>query len=122
MMPVLLALTVILETGIMHYADTSGQSPSLPPFAVDVLKTVPVVWEETKYLGGYPGKDVVIARKNRDRWYIAGINGENMDKELSIDLSQLGTIQETMTAKIVGNDQARMLISAHEKSPAWTGG
>ena len=49
-----------------------------------------MVWEDTRFLAGYPGKEVVIARKNGNRWYIAGVNGENMSKELSVDLSVLG--------------------------------
>ncbi|MBE9519245.1 MAG: glycoside hydrolase family 97 catalytic domain-containing protein [Bacteroidetes bacterium] len=106
-----LALTVILETGIMHHADTPGQTMGLPPYAVDFLKTVPVVWEETKFLGGYPGKDVVLARKNGDRWYIAGINGENMEKEISIDLSPLGIVPSTI-ALIVDGNGARDLQTA----------
>ena len=98
-----LALTVIIETGIMHHADTPGQTLGLPPYAVDFLKKVPVVWEETKYLAGYPGKDVVIARKNGSVWYIAGVNGENMEKEITIDLSPLGTIPSSIDMIIDGN-------------------
>jgi len=87
-----LALPVLLESGIMHYADTPASARALPGFAVDFLKKIPVVWDETKFLAGYPGKDVVIARKSDKIWYIAGINGENMEKDLSIDLSALGKI------------------------------
>jgi alpha-glucosidase len=106
-----LALTVILETGIMHHADTPAQTLGLPPYAVDFLKKVPVVWDDTKFLSGYPGKDVVIARKNGNRWYIAGVNGENLEKELSIDLSRLGTIPANI-ALIVDGNGARDLQSA----------
>jgi alpha-glucosidase len=105
-----LALTIILETGIMHHADTPSQTLGLPPYAVDFLKKVPVVWEETKYLAGYPGKDVVIARKNGSVWYIAGVNGENIEKELTIDLSPLGTIPSSIEM-IVDGDGARDLQS-----------
>ena len=95
----------------MHHAVTPGKTLGLPPYAVDFLKTVPVVWKETKYLGGYPGIYVVIARKNGDRWYIAGVNGENMDKELSIDLSPLGTIPSTIEM-IMDGDGVRDLQTA----------
>jgi len=105
-----LALTVILETGIMHHADTPEQTLGLPPYAVDFLKKVPVVWDETLFLGGYPGKDVVIARKNGKRWYIAGINGENKEKELSIDLSRLGNLPWSI-ALIVDGEGNRDLHS-----------
>jgi hypothetical protein len=32
---------------------------------------------------------VVIARKKGTTWYIAGINGEEISKEMTVDLSQL---------------------------------
>jgi hypothetical protein len=85
-----LSLPILLESGIMHYTDTPAKARALPPSALDFLKKVPVVWEETRYLSGYPGKDVVLARLSKGRWYIAGVNGENIEKDLTIDLSTLG--------------------------------
>ncbi len=85
-----LALPVILESGILHLADTPERTLGLPDPAVDFLKEIPVVWDDTRFLAGYPGKDVVIARKSGSRWYIAGVNGENISKQLSVDLSVLG--------------------------------
>ncbi|HMP92167.1 MAG TPA: glycoside hydrolase family 97 C-terminal domain-containing protein [Phnomibacter sp.] len=40
-----------------------------------------------KFIEGYPGNYVAIARKSGQRWYIAGINGNTTDKTLSIDLA-----------------------------------
>lgn len=99
-----LALPVILESGIMHHADTPGRTLGLPPYAVDFLKKIPVVWEETKFLAGYPGKEVVIARKNGNSWYIAGINGEDLTKDINIDLSQLGIIPATIVMIVDGEN------------------
>ncbi len=107
-----LALTVILETGIMHHTDTPQQTLGLPPYAVDFLKKIPVVWEETKYLAGYPGKDVVIARRSGNRWYIAGINGEKIEKEITIDLSPVGTIPSNIEMIIDGNGAQDMQSAA----------
>ncbi len=61
-----LALPLILESGIMHHSDSPEMTLSLPSYAVDFLKEIPVTWDDTKYLAGYPGKDVVIARKKSD--------------------------------------------------------
>ena len=58
----------------------------LPGFAIDFLMEIPVIWDDTRYLAGFPGKDVVIARKSGARWYIAGINGEEISKELTFEL------------------------------------
>ncbi|KKX48062.1 glycoside hydrolase family 97 C-terminal domain-containing protein [Sphingobacterium sp. IITKGP-BTPF85] len=40
-------------------------------------------------IDGYPGKYVVLARRNGDRWYIAGINAEKKVKELTLHLPML---------------------------------
>jgi hypothetical protein len=86
-----LALPVLIESGIMHHMDTPAKTLGLPSFAVDFLRSVPVVWDETRYIGGYPGKDAVLARRKGDTWYLAGINGENYAKELSINLAPTNT-------------------------------
>ena len=95
----------------MHYADTPDKARALPPKALDFFKQVPVVWEDTKYLSGYPGKDVVIARKSSNRWYIAGVNGEKIEKDLIIDLSSLGNIPSEIEM-IVDGDGPRDLQTA----------
>jgi hypothetical protein len=91
-----LALPVVLESGIMHYMDTPEQTARLPEFAVEFLKTIPVAWDQTLYLAGYPGKDVVIARRKEQRWYIGGINGEGTGKELIVDLTPLGAVNDSV--------------------------
>ncbi len=44
-----------------------------PAYVRDFLKEAPSVWDDTKFLDGYPGKYVVLARRSRGHWYIAGI-------------------------------------------------
>jgi hypothetical protein len=44
------------------------------------------VLDETRYLAGYPGKDVALARRHGDRWYVAAANGENKPKELTLSV------------------------------------
>ena len=85
-----LALTVVFTSGIQHYPETPEGMAKIPEFAKTFLKQVPSIWEDSQFIDGYPGKLVVIARKGDGRWYVAGINGENTVKELSLDLSELG--------------------------------
>ncbi|MEN8202758.1 MAG: glycoside hydrolase family 97 catalytic domain-containing protein [Bacteroidota bacterium] len=85
-----LALPVVIESGIMHHMDTPEMTLGLPSYAVEFLKEIPVAWDDTRYLAGIPGKEVVIARKKDNSWYVGGINGENHTKELIIDLSLTG--------------------------------
>ncbi len=91
-----LALPVVLESGIMHYMDTPEKTFGLPEYVVEFLKEIPVTWDDTRYIAGYPGKDAVIARKKGDTWYTGGINGEGIAKELTIDLSLTGSSPATV--------------------------
>lgn len=83
-----MALTVVYETGLLHLADTPESYLSLPEEAVAFFKKVPVTWDETRLLAAEPGKLFVIARRNGESWYIAGINGENKLQEIQIDLPE----------------------------------
>jgi len=51
----------------------------------DFFGTLPTAWDETRFVAGYPGKYVVIARRKGNVWYIAGINGK--DEELSTPIN-----------------------------------
>lgn len=82
-----LALPTLFLSGIQHLAETPKGMSHMPDYVVDYLKDIPVAWDETKLLAGFPGKDVVMARRKGDTWFITGINGENKAKDLTIDLS-----------------------------------
>jgi hypothetical protein len=79
-----LALSVLFESGIQHFADRPEGYDKLPDAAKTFLKEVPNAWDDTKLLDGYPGKDVMIARRKGNAWYIGGINGELREKKKTI--------------------------------------
>jgi alpha-glucosidase len=85
-----LALSVLFENGILHLADRVETYKALPEVVKEYLKQVPVVWDEIKYVYGYPGKEIVIARRAGNTWFVAGINGEIGVKDLKLDLRVLG--------------------------------
>jgi hypothetical protein len=84
-----LALSVLFESGIMHFADSDSSYYSQKKEVQNFLKRVPNIWDEIKFLQGEPGKDVVLARRRGNKWYVAGINGENESKTISLQLSFL---------------------------------
>ena len=59
----------------------------LPSFELDWLKAMPTTWEETRFVDGYPGKYVVLARRHGDDWYVAGLNALPEPLQLSLDLT-----------------------------------
>ena len=84
-----LALPVLFESGIQHMADRPEGYESLPAEAKQVYATLPVVWDDTKSLAGYPGKSAVIARRSGKVWYVAGINGSDESTVLSFNLKKI---------------------------------
>ena len=109
-----LALPVLIESGIMHHMDTPAMTLGLPSAAVDFLKEIPVSWDDTHYIAGYPGKDVVIARKKGERWYIGGINGENQAKEITLDLSVCGGGPDELELIVDGKGPRDLQTSSHK--------
>ncbi len=81
-----LALSLVFNTGILHFADNVKTYRSQPEFIKEFLKTVPVVFDETHFISGEPGKSIVMASRKGNDWYIAGINGEKSVKEISVEL------------------------------------
>lgn len=82
-----LALSVLFTSGIQHYAEIPEGMAKAPAYVRDFLKGVPSVWDDTRFIDGYPGKFVVLARRGGGRWYVAGINGEATSKIMTLDLS-----------------------------------
>ena len=68
-----LALSVLFESGMQHFADRPEGYFNLPDAPKNFLREVPNAWDDTKLLDGYPGRDVIIARRKGNDWYIGGI-------------------------------------------------
>src|SRR5262249_2594464 len=62
---------------------------AVPDAVKTFLKQVPTAWDETRALSGEPGDTLVIARRNGGVWYIAGINGRDVPRDLSVHLGFL---------------------------------
>jgi hypothetical protein len=85
-----LALSVVFESGLQHFADRPSANISLPSEPKEFLRHVPVSWDDTKLLDGYPGEKVIIARKKGRRWYIGGLNGKDEARTLKLIFDFLG--------------------------------
>ena len=81
-----LALTVLFESGLQHLADKPESYLAQPQEVQDFLSRLPAVWDETRFVSGYPGESVVLARRSGSTWYIAGINGTDEEKDLALPL------------------------------------
>jgi alpha-glucosidase len=84
-----LATAVVFLSGIQHYAESPDGMEHVPESVKNFLRKLPDSWDDVKFLGGYPGKLYAVARRSGNKWYIAAINGEDKEKQLTLDLSFL---------------------------------
>jgi alpha-glucosidase len=84
-----LALSIVFESGIQHFADRVAGYTALPAGPRAFLMTVPTTWQDTRYLEGTPGDYVVLARRKGRQWYVGGITGDANTRPLRVDLSFL---------------------------------
>lgn len=84
-----LALTALYESGLQHLADRPESFLAQPKEVKNFLSKLPAVWDETRYVSGYPGESAVLARRSGNTWYVAGINGKDEAQTLSVDLKEI---------------------------------
>lgn len=86
-----LALTVLFESGVQHLADRPESYLAQPVEVQQFLAHLPTVWDDTRLLSGYPGKWVAMARRDAGTWYVAVINGLDIQQSIPVDWSFLGS-------------------------------
>jgi hypothetical protein len=91
-----LALSVLFLSGIQHYAESPEGMLHVAANVKEFLRKLPDTWDDVKFIEGYPGKYVVMARKAGNKWYVAGINGSDEPVKVSIDKSVFGKMNGTM--------------------------
>src|SRR5207244_4420501 len=77
------------------------------PEAMRILDQLPTAWDETRLLAGRPGRDVYLARRSGDRWFVGGISAVAA-RTFSTPLSFLGSGQ--YLAETVRDDPAGRLV------------
>ncbi len=92
-----LATAVLFLSGVQHYAEIPEGMAEVPEYVKQLMREIPVSWDATRFVDGYPGDFVIIARKKGDVWYVAGINGQNEARTLEIDLGFIGKPSGIMT-------------------------
>jgi alpha-glucosidase len=84
-----IASAVILTSPLMVYGGHPASFLASP--AVDMLKSIPSVWDETRVLPPSEiGELALFARRSGNRWFVAAMNGA-VERTVTIDLSLFGT-------------------------------
>ena len=81
-----LATAVMFQSPVQHFALAPNNLTDAPAWAIDFMKEVPTLWDEVRYIDGYPGKYVIMARRTGDKWYVVGVNAQKEPLKLKIKL------------------------------------
>jgi hypothetical protein len=85
-----LALSVLFTSGIQHYAEIPEGMAKAPEYVREFLRGVPSIWDDVRFIDGFPGDYVVIARRAGKSWWVAGINAGRELREVHLDPGLLG--------------------------------
>ena len=81
-----LATTVLFQNPVQNLALAPNNLNDVPAVCMDFMKQVPATWDEKRFVDGYPGKYVVLARRHGDIWYLAAVNAGKEPLKLKLDL------------------------------------
>lgn len=81
-----LATAVMFQSPVQHFALAPNNLTDAPAWAIDFMKNVPTLWDEVRFIDGYPGKYVIMARRHADKWFVVGINAQKENVKLKLEL------------------------------------
>jgi len=81
------ALYIVYESPLQMLADSPSSYYKAQEF-ISFISRIPTVWDETKALSAKIGEQLVIARRNGDKWYIGGLTDWN-DRTIEVTLDFL---------------------------------
>ena len=112
-----LATAVVFQSSGQNFALTPRNLTEQPQFEIDFMKGVPTTWDETRFIDGYPGRYVIMARRSGNKWYVAGLNAQEQAVELTIQLPMFDAgstltvygdnekLEGSMTTTVLGKKQ-----------------
>lgn len=83
------ALYIVYESPLQMLADSPSSYYAAPEFA-SFISRIPTTWDDTKAISAKIGEQLVIARKNGNSWYLAGLTDWN-ERTIEVNLDFLDT-------------------------------
>ena len=88
-----LATAVLFQSAQQHFAMAPNNLTDAPAWAVDFMRSVPTTWDEVRFIDGYPGRYILLARRSGDRWFVVGVNASDQPvrQTLTLPMFEAGT-------------------------------
>ncbi len=113
-----MAAGIIMQTSVQCVAMQPNNLDELPEFELNFLRGLPTTWQQTRFIDGYPGKYVILARQATDgQWYIAGLNAQKEPLTLTLDLKAYGGLTQYYIDEKKGNP-TRLPLKLDKKGQA----
>ncbi|MBR5835962.1 MAG: glycoside hydrolase family 97 catalytic domain-containing protein [Bacteroidales bacterium] len=108
---------VLYQNAVQMLALAPNNLTDAPQLCLDFVKEVPTTWDETRYIAGFPGENVVLARRNGDKWYVVAVNAVDQPLEVNVKdvLKELGIEKASVRLIDGGNDPKESKASASTK-------
>ena len=71
-----MATALLFQSSVQHFALAPNNLTDAPDWAVQFMKDVPTLWDETRFIDGYPGKYCIMARRSGSKWYVVGVTSD----------------------------------------------
>ena len=81
-----LATAVLFQSGVQHFALAPNNLEDAPAWAIDFMKQVPTTWDELRFIDGYPGRYIILARRSDSHWHVVGINAQQEPVKTTLQL------------------------------------
>lgn len=108
---------VLYQNAVQMLAIAPNNLTDAPKLCLDFIKEVPTTWDETRYIDGFPGSFVVLARRNGDRWYVAAVNAADAPVEFKVRdvLEKLGVENAHVRLIDGGNEPVESSVKVSKK-------
>ena len=108
-----IASAAILTSPLLVYGGHPASLLASP--AVDVIKSIPSVWDETIVLAPSEiGEVAIFARRRGNRWFVAAMNG-SLARTVNVDLSFLGAgTHQAVLVRDRADDPAALEVETRE--------
>lgn len=100
-----MATAVIFLSGIQHFVEGPDGMAKMPDAVKNYMQNIPAVWDEVKYIDGYPGKFYAVARRAGKKWYVAAINADSSKKQ-QIAIDKLPFLKGIKTGTLFFSNEA----------------
>ena len=112
-----MASVVVFSSPFLCWPDNPEAYASSP--WLHFVRTVPVLWDETRVLPGSAiGESVILARRKGDAWYVAALNCRPEPRTIELDLASLDVAGHEMTLYREGDTKTGVRIMSGERAPA----